>query len=123
MSGIGPGDVVVCVDAGMITCAHGVIHLGMLARHGEVLRVGSITWSAPCRCPSIRDGDRGGIVARFRKIDAADEQFAEQMRACKPRELETIEHVCAGPEVGATSARATLLPSRSGGQIHDEVAL
>lgn len=83
-----PGDVVVCVDAKPDRIDPLAARLVERA-HYRVAVVGVHRDGGPAigfRClPSdIAGACWGWSARRFRKIDAADEQFAARIRACKP---------------------------------------
>jgi hypothetical protein len=93
MSDIGPGDLVVCVDAVPNKCVGSrgnlAIRRNSLYRVQRILQDGVGDWGIllvgevphTCDCCS---GSAGWRPERFRKIDAADEQFTRAVRACKP---------------------------------------
>jgi hypothetical protein len=89
MSDIGPGDLVVCVDAK----PDRIDPLAHLLTEGRVYRVHRAGSRVPDGVPSVAfralPSNVPGMgwafnVIRFRKIDAADEQFTRTVRACKP---------------------------------------
>lgn len=84
-----PGDVVVCVDASTRT---GPRHVDVCfrleqGRHYRLSWVGEFT-DGDVAVELVEDPDDDWDLAwegnRFRKIDAADEQFTRQMRAIRP---------------------------------------
>lgn len=88
MSDFAPGDVVVCVDDSPFPKGQ---NPPKSIRRGSVYRVDGIFESPTTGSPCITligvnpDTSNGMFGAwRFRKIDPADEPFAEQIRACRP---------------------------------------
>jgi hypothetical protein len=87
MSAIAPGDLVVCVNADPIDCGMSE-HTGNNIRVGQVRRVAFVDRVPICGCPGIFWGSdkrsQGALACRLRKLDKADEQFTETVRACRP---------------------------------------
>jgi hypothetical protein len=86
---IRPGDVVVCVDVGNVPGDSGCLPIRAI-RVGGTYRVRStfIDFEGDL-CVTLvgitSDTRFGGYFhGRFRKIDPADEQFVQQVRACRP---------------------------------------
>jgi hypothetical protein len=85
------GDVVVCVDAGVIKCKSGWRHIGSGIKKGDIIRVDAI---APSRrmgltcptCLAVRSNSGElGVAARFRKLPKTTDEFTDQMRRLKPK--------------------------------------
>lgn len=85
-----PGDVVVCVDA-VSPNRTGLVPTNVKA--GKTYRVTccyvGVTgdWAVTIANTLPRAGSAGFKAWRFRKIDAADEQFTAEMRACRPTKV------------------------------------
>jgi hypothetical protein len=84
-----PGDVVVCVDAGIIHCAGNTRHRGLYFTKGYVGRVVGVRPTMPglkygriCGCTALVLADgKSGHINRFRKIDdEVTDEFREQLR-------------------------------------------
>lgn len=96
MSGIGPGDVVVCVAGscgGVHTPSPGDRSRLTIGRVYTVTRVILPRWAGGCKggvhlAEIYNDLESGFCIGRFRKIDRADEEFIETVRACKPIEVD-----------------------------------
>lgn len=82
MSDFAPGDVVICVNTAPIERDDPITELAL----GRAYRIADIPWDGLVTLcsPRVPRGYLGYHDWRFRKIDAADEQFTQQMRSLKP---------------------------------------
>lgn len=83
MSDIRAGDVVVCVDDGVIDCGK-TVHTGAWVRRLVTYRISSVQ-TDDCGCLTAQTAcGTEGLVRRFRKIEAPKTKLSERIRKCRP---------------------------------------